>query len=317
MKRYRVALCGLILLMVLVMLNGCHAEYECTIQFQEGTEAEGMLELLIPLAEEDPEYREYKEIEGVRKSAPPVALQDGSTYRSIQWYSHLSDIRTNPGKTTLCFNAADEFLNLCETRQSFRIALVDSQGNLLQLSEEYPFQSGKQSYLVPPILYNPETNTVLPQYRYRQTFLQVIRDLILYWMMMIVPWSAIADLITILVRRWTGSASVSNRYYQLWLPALCLPSLIYLGCTLYEAFQSTLTSREAWKRFCELMHFFHKGTMLVCRPLSDPVAFGLLECGESDSPPGTKKTGPAAIIGFEATPSARQEGLCVWGQLLP
>ena len=152
MKRYRVALCGLILLIVLVMLNGCHAEYECTIQFQEGTEAEGMLELLIPLAEEDPEYREYKEIEGVRKSAPPVALQDGSTYRSIQWYSHLSDIRTNPGKTTLCFNAADEFLNLCETRQSFRIALVDSQGNLLQLSEEYPFQSGKQSYLVPPIL---------------------------------------------------------------------------------------------------------------------------------------------------------------------
>ena len=77
-------MCGLILLMVLVMLNGCHAEYECTIQFQEGTEAEGMLELLIPLAEEDPEYREYKEIEGVRKSAPPVALQDGSTYRSIQ-----------------------------------------------------------------------------------------------------------------------------------------------------------------------------------------------------------------------------------------
>lgn len=258
MKRYRVAMCGLILLMVLVMLNGCHAEYECTIQFQDGTEAEGMLELLIPLAEEDPEYREYKEIEGVRKSAPPVALQDGSTYRSIQWYSHLSDIRTNPGKTTLCFNAADEFLNLCETRQSFRIALVDSQGNLLQLSEEYPFQSGKQSYLVPPILYNPETNTVLPQYRYRQTFAQVIRDLILCRMMKSVPWAAIAALITILVRRWTGGAGVSNRYYQLYFLALCLPSLIYLGCTLYEAFQSTLTSQEAWKRFCEPIHFSTK-----------------------------------------------------------
>ena len=54
MKRYRIALCGLILLMVLVMLSGCHAEYECTIKFKEGTEAEGML----------------KEIDGVRKSAP-------------------------------------------------------------------------------------------------------------------------------------------------------------------------------------------------------------------------------------------------------
>lgn len=70
MKRYRVALCGLILLMVLVMLSGCHAEYECTIKFKEGTEAEGMLQLLIPLAEEDSEYREQKEIDGVRKSAP-------------------------------------------------------------------------------------------------------------------------------------------------------------------------------------------------------------------------------------------------------
>ena len=70
MKRYRIALCGLILLMVLVMLSGCHAEYECTIKFKEGTEAEGMLQLLIPLAEEYSEYREQKEIDGVRKSAP-------------------------------------------------------------------------------------------------------------------------------------------------------------------------------------------------------------------------------------------------------
>ena len=153
----------------------------------------------------------------------------------------------------------------------------------------------------------------LPQYRYRQTFSQVIRNLILYWMMMIVPWSAIADLITILVRRWTGSASVSNRCYQLWLPALCLPSLIYLGCTLYEAFQSTLTSREAWKRFCELMHFSTRELCWFAVPYLILLLLGCWNVVNRIRHRARKKTGPAAIIGFEATPSARQEGLCVWG----
>ena len=82
---------------------------------------------------------------------------------SIQWYSRLTDIRTDPGKTTLRFNSTGVFLNLCETRQSCRIALVDSQGNLLQLSEEYHFQSGKQSYLVSPIIYNLETMDCQPK----------------------------------------------------------------------------------------------------------------------------------------------------------
>ena len=157
-------------------------------------------------------------------------------------------LSVKPGKTDFSLNGVRDYLELCERYQTFRIALVDPQGNVLQVSEEYDFQSGKQSYLKSPIEYDPQTITALVQYKYRQTGMQVFRDVVLLFLSWLMPLPAIAGLITLILFRLTSLRdNVPRGYHALAFLVPCLPSIIYLGCKLYEAFQYTLTDQAAWE----------------------------------------------------------------------
>ncbi|WP_295092758.1 hypothetical protein [uncultured Ruminococcus sp.] len=255
MKRCRYILCTLVLLMIMTVLAGCHAEYNFTLKVTEDTETEYMLDILIPISEDSPDYGERSWPVGATQGTgepdtqPQIALYDSEGYRSmLVHYRRLMGWSVKPGKTDFSLNGVRDYLELCERYQTFRIALVDLQGNVLQVSEEYDFQSGKQSYLKSPIEYDPQTNTALVQYKYRQTGMQVFRDVVLLFLSWLMPLPAIAGLITLILFRLTSLRdNVPRGYHALVFLVPCLPSIIYLGCKLYEAFQYTLTDQAAWE----------------------------------------------------------------------
>lgn len=107
MKRCRYILCTLVLLMIMTVLAGCHAEYNFTLKVTEDTETEYMLDILIPISEDSPDYGERSWPVGATQGTgepdtqPQIALYDSEGYRSmLVHYRRLMAGLSNRGKRT-------------------------------------------------------------------------------------------------------------------------------------------------------------------------------------------------------------------------
>ena len=91
-----------------------------------------MLDILIPISEDSPDYGERSWPVGATQGTgepdtqPQIALYDSEGYRSmLVHYRRLMGWSVKPGKTDFSLNGVRDYLELCERYQTFRIALVD------------------------------------------------------------------------------------------------------------------------------------------------------------------------------------------------
>lgn len=263
MRRYvKYAAYALIAAAVIVLLCGCHAQYCFTIEIDSGSASNDRIDVLIPLDEENEEYRDVsytarnvygEDDEWIAQTEIARYSLDG--YRSMLVHYRVEEYEISSYDDTkdvvrFYLNSEREFLGLCDSCETFRIAVVDRNGNVLQVSPVYAFKSSAFYYLEKPLEYDVAANTASPKYE-RNGFI-TIWELLASLFSVVMPIPAAALLIAAIAIRCKDASAVPKVYHSFIFMILCVPSAAAIAFRIDDAVKSTLTRQAAWDKFWDL-----------------------------------------------------------------
>ncbi len=253
MKKYlKYAFFSLIMMFVIVMCNGCQFVYNVTIKYDSnGQEMAGKsVDILLPMDKEDSIYCDFKGENlkaDIGENSEIARYSDG--YMSCRFHNkRINNVETDSDKTVITLSNKGCYEYLCENYEKFRLALIDDNGNIIQISEELPFKSSEKYYLDNSIIYNPQTNEVTPKYK------NIEGGNIWMYVALIFAWIApVAAVVLLLVIFLPKDVSFAESPWVL-VPfgVNIIPLLVYVFFRYDEAVKSSINQKMAWKIFFDI-----------------------------------------------------------------
>ena len=229
-----------ILLVMMLMLTGCHAKYETDIiadkDFMDGK----IIDILVPMNENDEKFLNTKTFfYGDFRNKKPEYVRDTEIYNynengyvSMICHYPLSDyiISEKDGLTVteIYLNGKYEFKNFCEKYKKFKIAVLDTNGNILSVSEEYDLISKNNCYIKSPLEYSHTENKLSYEYEYDRSFGLVFAEFGFILLMNIFSFVAVIHFMLVILVEYKNP----KKYHIFIMPVYCLPSVLYLAVRL-------------------------------------------------------------------------------------
>ena len=253
MRIYKAVLFAVIFILTFT-LTGCHSMYCIDIKVDKDFMDGKMIDILIPIDENDEKYLDGKTyFFGAFKDKKPeyvynteIYRYNADGYRSMICHYPLSDYRISESDGQTVFevylNGTYEFKNLCEKYKTFKIAVIDSDGEILNVSDEYDLISKKNCCIKPPLEYNHTENTLSYEYEYKRSLWLVFFEFVLILTMNAAAFISVIHLmLIILIER-----SNPKGYHIFVFPSYCVPLILYLCIRLDYMVHTAQTMKEAW-----------------------------------------------------------------------
>ena len=262
MKIFKYSAALFVIILFVSALTGCHAMYCIGIKADKNFMDGKMLDILIPMNENDENYLDSKtyfdfafkgkSLEYVRNTEIYRYHENG--YASMICHYPLTDYRIsetdNLTFSEVCLNGKQEFLDLCDKYEKFKIAVLDTDGNILSVTEEYNFKSWKKCYIKTPFEYDCEKNTISPEYEYERDFGIVFIEFALALLMRIFSAIAIIQFFVIIVLRHSES-ELPKYYHVIFSFTYCLPSVFRLALRLDYVIHTVAEKSEILGKFLD------------------------------------------------------------------
>lgn len=261
MKKYlKYILCLAVVLIAGIITGGCQQMYGVYIEYESDTiYMEGkMVDMLIPISESDSVYTECNCHSGlVPEESEIVQYKDENGYTSLFFHgSTVVDYSSSSEKTVIFLRGTKGYRDICDNYGTFRLAVFDESGNILNISDEFPFKSSERYYLDNHITYDPVTNTVSPEYENVDGFNPwSLVSLIFAW---IVPFFSIVMFLVLFLPK---DVSLAKSPWTLFIfGVMLIPLVVYLFLRYDDAVKSSINDKMA------LEIFFDFGVSWICVP---------------------------------------------------
>ncbi len=299
MKRVvKYSLYAAIVLLFTVFLSGCHSMYSVNIESEGYYMTDKTIDILIPISEKDENYidsvieyydilSEYKQFQGsyidenIERELKKTEIYryNENGYRSMLCHYRTEDfskssIEDNKIKTSIYLNSKERYMQLCDKYKTFRIAVVGKNGEILNISEEFPFKSSEKYYLDNDIDYDPVNNVLSPVY-IRQgewRFWLFIVETVMY----LIPVWAIELLAAVIIFK--NVKFLEFPYSIIESAVMTLPLTVYLAVRYDDAVKSTLTHDAALAQFFDLSDIPVLRIVFVFIPYISFLAITVLTC---------------------------------------
>ncbi len=248
-KYLKYIFCLAVVLIAGIITGGCQQMYGVCIEYESDTiyMDDKMVDMLVPISESDSAYTEYNcHSELVPEKSEIVRYKDENGYTSLFFHgSKVVDYFSSTEETVIFLRGIKDYHDLCENYSTFRLAVFDESGNILSISDEFPFKSSERYYLDNHITYDPVTNTVSPEYENVDGFNPwSLVSLIFAW---VVP---IFSIVLFLVLFLPKDVSFAKNPWTLCVfGVMLIPLVVYLFFRYDNAVKSSISDKMAFENF--------------------------------------------------------------------
>lgn len=249
MKLYKYTLYMLIMITFMIFLNGCHSEYPIEVTVN-GDMSDRKIDILIPLDKDSPDFQDsiYIQNDSVQESEIVDYSVDG--YRSMIYHYRLSDYsmeKTDDSTYTaqLYLNGKREFKKICDNYKTFKIAVIDNDGNLLKVSEECSFKLSEKVFL-DKIEYDYFTNTISPEYEYNRSLGVIFIEFIAGLLSTIMPVLSLMLFIILIIKKLEGSLDFPETCHNIIFFMFIIPFDLFFGLRIEYAVRTKRPLSSVW-----------------------------------------------------------------------
>lgn len=262
MKRFVRIFGVLAVLLTAALLAGCHAMYPITVNVSGSSIDDEFVDILLPIDEDDTDYLMINDMAGYVLNMEDTGVMrtelysycDGG-YRSMLIHHGLSDYRITHGSNTaevnLYLNGRKDFTEMCDKYRTFKIALVDRNGNILDVSEKFDLSTYKGVY-VDKINYDRSTGRFDVSYLYNRSLLIAVTEAAAETAMLAIPMIAVLGLAAIIIIRTKEKGNIPNIAHSLLFLIPLLPLVLYIVIRIDYAVKTAAPLSEAWTDFTAL-----------------------------------------------------------------
>lgn len=256
----------LILVTFMVFLSGCHATYPITVTVNGENMSDKKIDILIKIDKDSPHFRDNAHIGGnvIQKNPkiniPEIADYNVDGYRSMLFHYGLSDYtmeKTDDSTYTakLYLNGKWEFKKICDDFKTFKIAIIDNDGNILKVSEECSFKL-RENVILDKTEYDYVTNTVTPKYIYNRSLTVVLVEFLMILLIRIMPIPAFIGFIVLILKKLKGSLEFPEIYHNIMFMIYIIPIIVFMGLRTDYAVKIQNPLSSVWSDFLNLGGIF-------------------------------------------------------------
>ena len=262
MKRFVRIFGVLAVLLTAALLAGCHAMYPITVNVSGSSIDDEFVDILLPIDEDDTDYLMINDMAGYVLNMEDTGVMrtelysycDGG-YRSMLIHHGLSDYRITHGSNTaevnLYLNGQKDFTEMCDKYRTFKIALVDRNGNILDVSEKFDLSTYKGVY-VDKINYDRSTGRFDVSYLYNRSLLIAVTEAAAETAMLAIPMIAVLGLAAIIIIRTKEKGNIPNIAHSLLFLIPLLPLVLYIVIRIDYAVKTAAPLSDSWTDFTAL-----------------------------------------------------------------
>lgn len=256
MKKYlKYFLYFVIIMTSAIILSSCQVQYDIEIECGADTpQMEGkLIDILLPVDETNVDYSEFHtttispeavDWEIIRDSDIVKYNIDG--YKSMIFHTYLVQEAGLYGKNMeISVRSKDKYMNICDDYESFRLALIDTRGNIYHVSEEMPFKSSEDYYL-DSISYDTEKNEVRTAYKNKNG--DSIGNTVAFLLMLVMPFVSLVMFLVIFLPR-ECAAFAKNPITLVLFGIPLVPLVVYLFFRFDDCVKASINDRMAWELF--------------------------------------------------------------------
>lgn len=258
-KYLKYTLYMLIMITFMIFLNGCHGEYPIEVTVN-GDMSDKKIDILIPLDKNSPDFRDsiYIQNDSVQESEIVDYSADG--YRSMIYHYSLSGYsmeKTDSSTYTaqLYLNGKQEFKKICDNYETFKIAVIDNDGNLLKVSEECSFKLNEKVFL-DKMEYDYVTNTISPEYVYNRSLEVILIEFIASSLSMMMPVLSLILFIILIIQKLKGILDFPETSHNIIFFLFTVPFDLFFGLRIEYAFRTERPLSSAWNDLIEYSDVF-------------------------------------------------------------
>ena len=229
------------------------------------------IDILIQIDKDNPGFRDSTYIgdniieKNQEINIPEIADYNVYGYRSMIWHYRLSDyemekIDDSTYTAKLYLNGKWEFKNICDDYKTFKIAVVDNNGNILKVSEECSFKL-RENVILDKTEYDYVTNTVQPKYTYNRSLAVVLVEFLTILIIRVMPMPSFISFIILIVKKLKGSLDFPETYHNIIFMMYIIPIIVFLGLRTDYAIKIQNPLSSIWSDFLNLGDIF---TVMYC-----------------------------------------------------
>ena len=262
MKRFGKIFGAMAVLLIAALLAGCHAMYPITVNVSGSSIDNEFVDILLPFDEDDIHYLMTNSEAGYVLNMEDSDIMHTELYgyseggyRSMLIHYGLSDYRITHGSNTaevgLYLNGRTEFTELCDRYRTFKVALADRDGRILDVSEEFDLRTYEGVY-VDKINYDHSTGKLDVRYLYNRSFLIVITEAASETAMLAMPLIALLGLAALIINKVKIKGNIPNIAHGLLFLLPLFPIVLYMGLRIDYAVKTNAPLSDVWMDFAAL-----------------------------------------------------------------
>lgn len=237
-----------------IVLSSCQLQYDIEIECGADTsQMEGkLIDILLPVDEANVDYSEFHtttispetvDWEIIRDSDIVKYNIDG--YKSMIFHTYLVQDAGLYGKNMeISVRSRDKYMKLCDDYECFRLALIDTRGNIYHISEEMPFKSSENYYL-DTIKYDTVKNEVYTTYE--NTNGDSAGKIVAFLFMWIMPFISVILFLVFFLPKDIPFAKNPVTLVLFGIPLV--PLVVYLFFRFDDCVKASINDKMAWEIF--------------------------------------------------------------------
>jgi hypothetical protein len=154
----------------------------------------------------------------------------------------------------IVMNSKREFKELCKKCKSFKIALIDDNGKILQVSNKCKMEP-KNNVFVDKIDYDCTSNTLKTEYKYYRSYSIVLVEAFFIILMVGMPISSLIGLGILIIKKSRKIAPLPTMRHCIISFMPCIPLLVYLGFRVDYALKMDKSVFSIFKEYFETFNF--------------------------------------------------------------
>lgn len=269
-KYARYIILSILLLLCVGVVSSCHAMYPIDISVSGDDLSDKNIDLLVKL--KDKSYYIYQK-QCIFGYDPLIKITDDSEianydtdgYRSINFHYYTENRyeeskKDNYVSVKIYLNGKSQFKDLCNNCISFKIALIDNNGKILQVSNECKMEK-KTNVIADKLNYDCSTNTLKTKYKYNRSSSIVLLEAFFLVLMILMPISSLICLGILIIKKSRQNTQFPKLMHCITTFLPCIPLLVYLGFRLDYALKTENSILSIFKEYVET---FNLGFAIYC-----------------------------------------------------
>ena len=266
MKKTKYIIYAALLTVILCLICGCHSMYPIEIKtLHEDTKGK-VIDILLPMGDNDEQYidagfysRDALDMKEDDIIKTDIYKYDTDGYRSmlihhpLEDYNHYKLDDSEYDISAICLNGYTDLKTLCVKYKKFKIAVLNYQGEVLSVSEEYDLLPKKNVYLE-SIEFDIVNNKADIKYKYRQPLILGLTMIAAGLISIMMPLSAAAALLFTLLLKFTHRIEFPKSYHVLIFMLFNIPSIVFIATCIDDAYKNdkppiSTALNEYWELF--------------------------------------------------------------------